>query len=467
MTSSPHRSISRAAFRLPLLSALALAGCTDMPSFGAKTAPATPLAADTTATSGPAIRTPVPAPASARLSGNISSTSFGSEVRAAMLASPVTLSNAATVRSARALVDAERGAYMPQVVFETDVTTSGTTPELALTQLVYDGGATKARVKAATVQAYQNREDQVAALASETLRAVEAAITLERARRFASVARSNEAQLSRLRSIVRDRVDAGAGSTADLLAAESRLTRAQSDTLEADAALKQAIGNYTEVFGKPPASTPDVPDAPALKSTDIQTIIAASPRMTSLRLAREKVDHEIAALTADGFPRLSVRAASGLGQRPGNQRDLQAGLNVTVPIATGGQRKARIASAQERAVALEADQERLRRALVRGLSEAQNEISSRRTRLANARRAVNTADQALASAQDQFSIGRATVTTLLDSQRDVAEAQRNLAEIEAATKLDGYALLGLTGDILDAFGIPNPRTSIILPDVAR
>jgi len=459
MSSDPKRTVRRAAFGLALISVLPACLATGT-GISPATAPATTSAQQTPATV-------APAPAANRLTASIAKTKFGGNVRAAMLASPVTLSNAATVRSARALVDAEAGAYRPQVVFETDVTNSGTVPELALTQLVYDGGATKARVKAATVQAYQNREDQVAALASETLRAVEAAITLERARRLASVARSNQAQLSRLRSIVADRVNAGAGSSADLLAAESRLTRAQSDTLEADAAQKQAVGNYIEVFGQVPSGTPDVPDAPALKSTDIQTIIAASPRMASLRLAREKVDHEIRALEADGFPRLSVRAASGLGQRPGNTRDLQAGLNVTVPIASGGQRKARIASAQERAVALEADQERLRRALVRGLSEAQNEIGTRRNRLANARRAVNTADQALASAQDQFSIGRATVTTLLDSQRDVAEAERNLAQIEAATKLDGYALLGLTGDILDAFGIPNPRTSIILPDLAQ
>jgi adhesin transport system outer membrane protein len=461
MTFDPNRTIRRAALCLSLLTVLPACLAT-----GTGIAPASGTATTATPVQ-PTATLAIPAPATTRLSATIAKTQFGGNVRTAMLASPVTLSNAATVRSARALVDAERGSYRPQVVFETDVTTSGTVPELALTQLVYDGGATKARVKAATVQAYQNREDQVAALASETLRAVEAAITLERARRLASVARSNQSQLARLRSIVADRVDAGAGSTADLLAAESRLTRAQSDTLEADAALKQAIGNYAEVFGKAPSGAPNVPDAPALKSTDIQTIIAASPRMTSLRLAREKVDHEIRALEADGFPRLSVRAASGLGQRPGTQRDLQAGLNITVPIASGGQRKARIASAQERAVALEADQERLRRALVRGLSEAQNEIATRRNRLANARRAVNTADQALASAQDQFSIGRATVTTLLDSQRDVAEAERNLAQIEAATKLDGYALLGLTGDILDAFGIPNPRTSIILPDLAQ
>ena len=448
----------RADLRLlwPALLCLALAGCTGAPMAGG------PEGAVDAPSAAPALVAPA---AGTRLKTTVAKTGFGNSVRAAMLSSPVTQSNAATVRSARQLVEAEKATYRPQLVFQTSVGTSGrTVPEVSLSQLVYDGGATRARVRAATVQAWQDREDQVAALASETLRAVETAITLDRARRLSSVARSNQAQLSRLRSIVADRTDAGAGSSADLLAAESRLTRAQSDALEADAAVTQALGEYAEVFGTvPPGSLPPIPEAPALRSSDIQTVIAASPRMTSLKLARQKIDHEIAALQAEGYPRLAVEATSGLGQRGPGVKDVQAGLNVSVPITRGGQRKARILAAQEKAAALEADMERLRRALVRGLGEAQSEIGSRQTRLANARRAVSTAEQARASAQDQFSIGRTTVLTLLDSQRDLAEAQRNLAEIEAKTKIDGYALLGLTGDILDAFGIPNPRTTVILP----
>lgn len=433
-----------------LVAVLALAGCV---SAERPTPDQTALA--------PAATAPAPV---LRLGHNLRDTGFGTRVRRAILTSPVARANAAMVAASVDQLGAEKSAYYPQVDLRSTLDDRGeVTPELTLSQLVYDAGATRQRIRAARMAAERDREDQVSALASETLAAVEVTLAVNRTRALLEVARTNEAALARLQEMIRDRTEAGAGSVADLTTAESRLTTARSEVLEATAALASAEASYRDVFGAaPPAALEPVPDAPALGLNDPAQIIAGAPGMISLQLLQQQTRHEIAALEAGAFPRFAVQVSSGLGLRPGDIDDVQAGLVASVPLSTGGQRRSRIASAKQALASYEAEAEDLRRDLTRALDQARSEIASRPARLANARQASATAARALEDTRSQYSINRSTVTALLDAQRDLALTERRLIEIEAATKLDAWALLGLTADILEAVGLPNPRDSVIL-----
>jgi adhesin transport system outer membrane protein len=74
-------------------------------------------------------------------------------------------------------------------------------------------------------------------------------------------------------------------------------------------------------------------------------------------------------------------------------------------------------------------------------------------RVAAARAAVASNKDTVAAAGEQFGIGRRSLLDLLDAQRDYLRAQEVLIAAEKARFLTDYAVLALTGDILDVFAI--------------
>ncbi|WP_425073388.1 TolC family protein [Sagittula sp. S175] len=403
---------------------------------------------------------PTSAPSSA-LSGTIAQTPFGALVREAVLTSPTAMSNSATLRSATAGIDAARADYRPKVSLGAEMDHTGTVlPALTLSQLVYDGGQSRARLRAARMRAEQQREDQVAALSAETLSAFDAAISLRAARARVAEARANLTAHERLYAMVSERTYAGVGSTVDEGSADARLTAARSGLMEAEAAVTKATGDFRAAFGfAPPAQLPTIPDAPGFGRTDPARIIEASAQMRALRFAEQQQREVIEEIRAQRTPRLSVSVTSALGQRTyGN--DVQGGLGVQMPVSTGGQIKANLAAAEQELAALQADQAALRRQLMNALENAMADLHSRKARLANARAAVSAARNAFEMARDQYTIGKVSVIRLLDTQKDLSAAELALIEVERETALDGYTILAVTGDILAAVGVNNPREAL-------
>jgi outer membrane protein TolC len=134
----------------------------------------------------------------------------------------------------------------------------------------------------------------------------------------------------------------------------------------------------------------------------------------------------------------------------------QARLGVNVPIYQGGSARANVETARANLQQSEADAEELRRELQRSLSQALEETNSIQRRLATARRAVEINEQALDAARGQFDIGRSTIVQILDALRELNLAQVRVIQLEAQARRAEYAVLAVTGDILDALGVAQP-----------
>ena len=134
----------------------------------------------------------------------------------------------------------------------------------------------------------------------------------------------------------------------------------------------------------------------------------------------------------------------------------QARLGVDIPIYQGGLVNANIETAKASLAQSKAIEEELRREIQRSLDQALEETTSIAARLASARRAVKINDEALDAARGQFDLGRGTFLQILDALRELNTAQVRVIRLEAQERRAEYALLAVTGDILDALGVVQP-----------
>ncbi len=399
-----------------------------------------------------------PSRSAPRVSTELAQTPFGRSIAQAVRSSPDRTAAGARVQEAEATLQAESGAFLPQVSLGAEATTtlagtSQATPLLRVRQLIFDGGASAGRRSAAQARVIQSQSDRLSTLASTTYETVETYHDLRAARQRLDLARRNQTTHQRFLEQVEDRAAAGAGAGPDVLTARSRLANATTRAVEAQARVDRAESAYQRAFGAaPPGRIGAPPTAPRLPAGNDEQIIAASPRLRSLQAAVKAAEADLATARAGRRPAISIGAT---GRRGAGDRRVDGALSLEIDydLGTQGRQAAAIRAADARLQALIADRDSLTRDIARALADLRADQRAGAARLAAARDAVRANEDSVEAAREQFSIGRQSLAGLLDAQRDLFEASESLISAERELALTGYAALSLTGDILDAFGI--------------
>ncbi|RLJ98544.1 TolC family protein [Ruegeria conchae] len=401
---------------------------------------------------------PVEVPASGRnnLKGSVAHTDFAELVRTSVATSPTTAAGTANVLASKSRIDAEQGAFLPQIEAETSLTSGGDpVPILRLSQIIYDGGKVNSRVGLRQIEARQTWLSELSELNALSFEAIETIVNLDRNRRLEQQARQNLDRTDILVDDLQSRFDAGAGSVADLLAGQGRRSNAETELAQAQTEVELATANWVEVFGTRPGVIPTIPPAPALAGSSAHEMVERSPRLRTQVAVSQVRQQEVIVAERATRPTLSAILETDFDQ--GFIDDgAQARLGVTVPIYQGGSSRANVKTARANLQQSQADEEELRRELQRNLSRALEETNSIQRRLATARRAVEINEQALDAARGQFNIGRSTLVQILDALRELNLAQVRVIQLEAQARRAEYAVLAVTGDILDALGVAQP-----------
>lgn len=382
--------------------------------------------------------------------------------RSAVLDHPAARAGAARVDAAIAGVDAARAGALPQLAVGAnlganllDGGTSSAAPVLQITQLLFDAGATRNRIRAAEASAIREvitRENDAAALA---LTAAEVWANLRYRRALLAIASDNLAAHDSYLAQLETRQAAGAGTEADVFAARSRAADAATRQITAQAELDRAEARFAEIYGAPAGDLPDLPPAPDLPASTNADVLDASPRLRSLDAELAAARASADAARATRFPALGVQV-DGAYDLASDQGNLAAALRPRLDIGAGSQRAAVIARAMARVAELQAERDDIARQILRSLAFLRADQRSGRARLDAARNAVAANEVALDAIAQQFTIGRRSIGQVLDARRDLFAAAEALALAQRDAALSGYAALALTGDILDVLGILLP-----------
>jgi outer membrane protein len=313
---------------------------------------------------------------------------------------------------------------------------------VVVSQLITDFGRTRSLVDSANLHA-QAQDQRTEATRADILLAVSRAyFGLQRAEQVLKVAQKTVDA----RQLVSDQVTALEGSQlksmldvsfANVNLADARLllAQAQNDLKSGAAELATAMGLPGQTAfmlseEQTPVSLPDSPDPL------IQAALQDRPELKDLRLELSSAERFAKAEHALNYPTIAAAGAVGVvpaGEQAVPGRYGAAGVNVTIPIFTGGLFKARQSEAELKAQ--EAQQ---------NIRDLENRVT-RDVRVAylNARTAferVGLTDQLLKQARLAFDLAQGRYNLGLSSIVELSQAQLNVtsAEIAAASAIYDY-----------------------------
>ncbi len=390
-------------------------------------------------------------------SPKLAKSEFGQLVRSAVQNSPSNARSASRYDLAIADRDSARGAFLPRVSMginarseRMDSDIAGVTPFVRISQLVYDGGAASGELTAAKARVLESRGDQLQTAAAIALTAIEAYVSVTNQREIQRISLENVGVHEEITRQITERFEQGAGSNADVLTAQSRMADARTRFADARARTDRAEAQFHEVFGHEPGTLSPAIEAPRVPRTDAQ-IIAESPQVRRADASLLAAKSQQSAAIARRQPDIEIVAFTD--RDDGNDANFGVDLSFSYELDSTGQRKAAIASAEAQVKEAEFAREDLVRQLRRELEFVRSDQIAGAERLQAARIAATVNADSVKAARAQFTIGRRSLIEILDAQRDFVNAQERLILAEQSFFLTNYAVLSLTGDILDLLGI--------------
>jgi outer membrane protein len=152
------------------------------------------------------------------------------------------------------------------------------------------------------------------------------------------------------------------------------------------------------------------------------------------KIAKDIAKDDISSAKAGHYPTLSLRASigsddteiNGDGNFPTRDND-SIGLNLNIPIYSGGSTSGLTAQARYRFIAASENLELAHRSIVRSVRSSFNDVIAATSTIRALDQAVVSAQSALQATEAGFDVGTRTIVDVLNSTRNLFDARRNLA----------------------------------------
>tara|TARA_R110000824_G_scaffold366730_2_gene555605 strand:- start:133315 stop:134640 length:1326 start_codon:yes stop_codon:yes gene_type:complete len=215
---------------------------------------------------------------------------------------------------------------------------------LTLTQPLFDGLGTPARVSAAKADAEAEALTAQAALNNVALDAAHAYLAVIEARERLSLLREHEARARDIARRVERRAEADPGLRSLTVVGNSHIEEARYLVLNAERELALAETRYRELIGEAPDNLEQPVEPLGVVVLTVDTAIAAAeashPALAAARARAEAADGTRDAVRADLLPHLDAEAKARNGRNidgvSGADDDYYVGLRLTYRFATGG-----------------------------------------------------------------------------------------------------------------------------------
>jgi adhesin transport system outer membrane protein len=326
-------------------------------------------------------------------------------------------------------------------------------PKLTINQLLFDGGATSARVEAAEARSDSAKSQRISAQVGVALRAADTLIQLAKLQEQLIFAKENLQEISRLRDMIRERVTLGRDAPSEMLQMNTRVYEAQNQVVRLQGLRAEAGARHEEVFGEPPVilAFPDIfAPIPMSLESGLDIAIRQNPDLRSSQAMVSAAKSDLIALKADGLPRVEVEArlTSYDASRSGlDFYDTFVGVTVKHKIFDGGLQN----SAEERSRNKFARSESEHESLVREVEMSLNRAYANRQSLIPQYKALQTQlehnIETRKAYEEQFLAGRRPLNDLISAQQQVLEVALQVVDYRAELHRQHFAILSLIGDL--------------------
>ncbi|GHE22864.1 TolC family outer membrane protein [Halomonas urumqiensis] len=370
-------------------------------------------------------------------------------------------------------IDASAGIGVEDREFDTVGSYETSFYELSLTQMIYDGFATRNEVERLDRAKLVRYYELLGASENVALEAARAYLDVSRYRELVRLAQDNYAQHQRVYDQIEERVRSGAGRGVDLEQISGRLALAESNLMTEAANLHDVTARYLRIVGELPTETlaaaPQLDNRlPASVSEAIDLAFQGNPEFHAAIENIESSRAEQQGTRAAFQPRLDLRGRTGnyrnesgfdgVGRRDRHRLELVASMN----LYRGGSDLASFRAASDR-VEQAVNQREVACNNVRQTTQiAYNDTRRLREQLDYLNQHRQSIDRVRGAYQQQFDIGERTLLDVLDSENEFFEASRAFVNAEYDVALADARTLAAMGQLmqtLDVVGDDMPTLS--------
>lgn len=328
-----------------------------------------------------------------------------------------------------------------------------------VSQQVYDFGALGARKAAAATESSAAYWNLVATREAALYELVEIYYAVRQYRALSRAAADNLQAHEELTEKVRSRVTAGAGSSADLLRAESQAVSARATLIGFQGQLEGARNRFIERFGVRSGELPLPPGDWTSPFTGTRAELSDWQSHPEYRSVDDRF--KAAGLSLEGVEKSALPSVSlnlqgrrfDVNQPERAENDLALIVSVNYDLFNGGADRARAGQAQSAHASLRAERSRVLAEIRRRAETAWSEMDISQRHLDATRANVDSNEQVITAFRKQFDIGTRSLRDLLDAQDDLFQSRRNEINARFERDMARYRYLQSVGRMHSLFDI--------------
>ena len=400
--------------------------------------------------------------------------------------------NNATLNAARAGVRVTnegvplaKSGYRPQIVGSGGISATHTVTNqrgsdiltgqfgVQIQQSIFDGFQTQNNVRAAEARVRASHESLRNTGQNVLFNAVAAYMDVIRDRRIAAFRQRNLEFLAEQVRAAESRFEVGEGTRTDVAQAQASRSAAEAQLAAARAQVQVSEATYRQLIGENPGQLQATGPAANLLPASMQAAIDVAARQHPAILATQHlVDaSSFVVKAAEGalLPQLNAQASvqsqvrrgpdtsglPGVGMTTTTTNSATVGLNLTVPIYSGGRTSAQVRQSKEQLGQARIEVDVSRSQVLQAVTSAWTQYIAARETTAASRLVVSAAELALSGVTEERNVGQRTTLDVLNAQGDVINAQINLASSERDVVVASYAILSAIGALsVRRLGLP-------------
>ena len=252
--------------------------------------------------------------------------------------------------------------------------------------------------------------------------------------------RAEKAAVARQLEQTKQRFEVGLSAITDVHDAQAQFDGVLADEVLAENTLVNNYEGLREITGQEHSNLNilDTDRFSASKTSESATALVEQAQEKNLSLLASRISQDIAkdniALADSGhLPSLTLDGSYSLADQSSSSNDydqdsLNLGLNLVVPLYTGGNTTSLSKQAEYNYVAASEDLEATYRSVVKDVRAFNNNISASIGALRAYEQSVVSAQSALEATEAGFDVGTRTIVDVLDSTRRLYDANKNLSD---------------------------------------
>lgn len=271
------------------------------------------------------------------------------------------------------------------------------------------------------------------------LRVSQAYFEVLRAQDSLEFVRAEKAAVARQLEQTKQRFEVGLSAITDVHDAQAQYDSVLASEVLADNTLINSYESLREITGQEhanldvldterfSASKSDTPSADLVKEAQEKNL-----SLLAQRIAQDIAKDSIKLASSGHLPSLSLKGGyqySDKTESVANQsnNDFNIGVQLAVPLYTGGNTTSQVKQAESKYVAASQDLEKVYRSVVKDVRAQNNNISATIGAIRAYDQSVISAESALEATEAGFDVGTRTIVDVLDSTRRLYDANRNLS----------------------------------------